>query len=338
MFWMPLAQLRQKIISAGGFVNAHAHFDRAYSVTPADLPMGQPVLGQSSIALDAVVERPLQEKWQLVDAWKKSASEDDYFAHITSALRAQHEFGVRLALTFIDCDPVAGTRALDAALRAKEYASQQLQMKLVLACQTLKGVLNEEARQFFEKSLESVDVIGGLPGADRGREQEHLDVLLSAAKATGKRVHVHVDQNNDPNERETEQLARTVIRHGLEGKVTAVHGISIGCQPKSYRQELYKLCNDAGLSFVACPGAWLDARRNEVLTPTHNAITPIDEMIPAGLCVAIGSDNISDIYKPFADGDPMVELRMLLEATHFYDSAELIRIATENGRRVLGLA
>ncbi|MEN9811161.1 MAG: hypothetical protein RLZZ488_2728 [Pseudomonadota bacterium] len=330
MYWMPVAQLRQKIISAGGFVNAHAHFDRAYSVTPADLPDS----GQQS----ATVERTLHEKWQLVDAWKRVTSEDEYFAHITSALRAQHEFGVRLALTFVDCDPVAGTRALQAAERAKDYAAQKLQMKLLLACQTLKGVLAPEARSYFETALEKVDVIGGLPGADRGREAEHLDVLLSAAKSTGKRVHVHVDQNNDPSERETEQLARAVIRHGVEGQVTAVHGISIGCQPKAYRQELYKLCRDAGLSFVACPGAWLDARRNEVLTPTHNAITPIDEMIPAGLCVAIGSDNIADIYKPFADGDLMVELRMLLEATHFYDSQELIRIATDNGRRVLGLA
>jgi cytosine deaminase len=326
MQWMPLAALKQKILGAGGFVNAHAHFDRAYSVTPADLP-----------GANATVECALQEKWQLVDAWKRSTSEEDYFSHITSALRAQHEFGVRTALTFVDCDPVAGTRALTAACRAKEYAATQLQMKLLLACQTLKGVLNPEARSFFETALEKVDVIGGLPGADKGREEEHLDVLLAAAKATKKRVHVHVDQNNDPLERETEQLARAVIRHGLEGQVTAVHGISIACQSKSYRQELYKLCADAGLSFVACPGAWLDARRNETLTPTHNAVTPIDEMIPAGLCVALGSDNISDIYKPFADGDMMTELRMLLESTHFYETRELVRIATENGRRVLGL-
>lgn len=329
MYWMPLALLQQKIAGAGGFVNAHSHFDRAYSVTPADLP--------HSSAGTATVERALQEKWQLVDAWKRSAGEDDYFAHITSALRAQQEFGVKTALSFIDCDPVAGTRALDAAVRAQDYAARQLQMKFLLACQTLKGVLEPEARKFFEIALEKVDIIGGLPGADRGREEEHLDVLCVAAKSTGKRVHVHVDQNNDPAERETEQLARAVIRHGLEGCVTAVHGISIACQPKSYRQELYKICLDAGLSFVACPGAWLDARRNENLTPTHNAITPIDEMIPAGLCVALGSDNISDIYKPFADGNLMVELRMLLEATHFYDVQELVRVATENGRRVLGL-
>lgn len=69
----------------------------------------------------------------------------------------------------------------------------------------------------------------------------------------------------------------------------------------------------------------------------HNAVTPIDEMIPLGITVAIGTDNIADVYKPFCDGDLLTELRVLLEATHFYDLDELVKIATVNGRKVLGL-
>jgi len=176
-----------------------------------------------------------------------------------------------------------------------------------------------------------------LPGADQGREAEHLDVLFEAAKATNKRVHVHVDQLNSADEKETELLARKTIQWGLEGKVTAVHGISIAAHKKSYRNEVYKMCLDAGLSFVACPTAWIDARRNEVLSPTHNAVTPIDEMIPLGITVALGSDNICDIYKPYADGNMHTELRVLLESTHFYDMDELLKIATVNGLKVIGL-
>jgi len=116
-----------------------------------------------------------------------------------------------------------------------------------------------------------------------------------------------------------------------------VHGISIAAHPKSYRLELYKLCNDAGLSFVACPTAWIDSRRTEILSPTHNSVTPIDEMIPAGLTVALGSDNICDIYKPYADGNMETELRVLLESTHFYEMDELLKVATVNGLKVLGL-
>jgi len=73
------------------------------------------------------------------------------------------------------------------------------------------------------------------------------------------------------------------------------------------------------------------------MSVTHNAITPIDEMVPLGLTVAIGSDNICDVYKPFSDGDMMTELRFLLEATHFYNVDDLVDIATVNGRKIIGL-
>lgn len=325
--WNPLSDLRERVRGQGGFVNAHAHFDRAYSVRHEDFHDAS-----------GNVMSHLHEKWKLVDRFKSAASEEVYFRHISAVLREQDRQGVQAALTFIDCDPVAGERAIRAAVRAKAYASTELRMRLLIACQTLKGVLSPEARSWFEKALPHVDVIGGLPGADAGREAEHLDALLRSGKETGKRVHVHVDQLNSSEEKETELLCRKVMEHGMEGRVTAVHGISIAAHARAYRKEVYKMCRDAGLSFVACPTAWIDAKRNETPSPTHNAVTPIDEMIPEGITVAIGSDNICDLYKPFADGDMFTEMRVLLESTHFYDVPELVRVAVGNGKKVLGLA
>ena len=71
------------------------------------------------------------------------------------------------------------------------------------------------------------------------------------------------------------------------------------------------------------------------MVPSHNAITPVDELLEHDLVVAIGSDNINDIYKPYSDGDMMFELRLLLEACKIYDETSLIRIATANGKRVI---
>lgn len=325
--WNPLNQLEAKIKGQGGFVNAHAHFDRAYSVTQADL-----------IAAQDGVNSVLQEKWVLVDKYKKQATEDSYYEHIILALKIQHAQGVQACLSFIDCDAVAQDRAMKAAKKAKEYAAKELKMRFLLASQTLKGVLQPEARSWFEKSLETVDIIGGLPGVDKGKEDQHLDVLFKAARETKKRVHVHVDQLNSCEEKETELLAKKTMEWGLEGQVTAVHGISIAAHKKEYREELYKICKDANLSFIACPTAWIDSRRNEILSPTHNAITPIDELISYGLTVAIGSDNICDLYKPYADGNMLTELRVLLEANHFYDMDELVKIATINGLKVIGIS
>jgi cytosine/adenosine deaminase-related metal-dependent hydrolase len=284
----------------------------------------------------------LHEKWKLVDAYKSSSTEDSYFNHIWAALQNQASQGVRHCLSFIDVDPVCEMKALNAALKAKKRAAEELHMRFFIACQTLKGVLNTGTggtlgpRDYFERSLEFVDVIGGLPGADKGREQEHLDVLLEAVLKTGKRAHIHVDQLNAPHEKETEQLCRSIIKWGVEGKVTAVHGISIASHPKSYRRQVYQMCKDAGLSFVSCPSAWIDCRRSEELQPVHNAVTPLDEMFEFGIVVALGTDNISDVYKPFCNGDMLTELRLLLESCHFYESDELVRVATTHGLHVLG--
>ncbi len=324
--WNPLSNLSEKIKGQGGFVNAHAHFDRAYSVTLSDV-----------VAVKDGVNSTLHEKWKLVDKYKKESSEESYFEHIVLALKLQKEQGVQACLSFIDCDFVAEERAVKAAKKAKLYAAQELKMRFLIASQTLKGVVQTEARQWFEKSLEYVDIIGGLPGADAGKESQHLDVLFKAAKETKKRVHVHVDQLNSAAEKETELLARKTIEWGLEGQVTAVHGISIAAHKKEYREELYKICKDANLSFISCPTAWIDSRRNETLSPTHNAVTPIDELIAHGFVVALGSDNICDLYKPYADGNMLTELRVLLESTHFYDMEELVKIATTNGLKVIGL-
>ena len=73
------------------------------------------------------------------------------------------------------------------------------------------------------------------------------------------------------------------------------------------------------------------------MQPFHNAVTPVDELIQHDITVAIGSDNIHDVYKPFSDGDMFFELRVLLESCKIYDEEVLVKIATENGRKVLGL-
>lgn len=58
-------------------------------------------------------------------------------------------------------------------------------------------------------------------------------------------------------------------------------------------------------------------------------------MVPLEIFVDIELDNIYDIYKPFSDSNMMTELRFLLEATHFYDVDELIKIITINEKTVI---
>ena len=93
----------------------------------------------------------------------------------------------------------------------------------------------------------------------------------------------------------------------------------------------------AGMMLISCPTAWIDSRRTEDLAVTHNSIAPVEEMMEEGIPVAIGTDNIHDVFKPFSDGNMWLELRLLLETCGLRDKDELVRIATVNGLKTLGL-
>ncbi|HEX5744300.1 MAG TPA: amidohydrolase family protein [Candidatus Saccharimonadales bacterium] len=321
----PKERLLEQIKAKGGWVNAHAHIDRAY------------ILSDRNFGLTG---EKLAAKWDLSDEFKKNASVDDIYANMERAVKDMLRQGAQALGTFIDVDPVVEDKAVQAAKRLRENYGDKLE--LVFINQVVKGVLDPEARKWFDIGAEFVDIIGGLPEKDEGREAEHLDILFETAKKHGKPLHVHIDQYNSPGQRDTELLADKTIEHGLQGKVAAVHCISVGAQPREYRRELYKKMKDAGISVIVCPTGWIDnswvARQDrDVIGPIHNAIAPVKEMVAAGLNVALGTDNIRDIYKPFSDGDMWTELRFLLEVCHFYDLDALADIATVNGKAALFL-
>ena len=320
----PNKLLMRKIQNNGGFVNAHAHFDRAFTVTEDNM--------------EKVGNYHLFEKWAFVDKFKRTASVEDYYNNFKQAIDRQLAMGVIAGLTFVDIDSVSEFRAIEAAQHAKKYG-QEKGFTLKLASQALKGVIAPKEKKLLQKALDLdyLDVIGGLPKVDKEYESAHLDRILFLGKEYNKRVHVHVDQLNSDNECETEELALATIKHKMYGRVTAVHSISLACHPKSYRERIYSLSKDAGLSFITCPTAWIDSRRSERLSPTHNSITPVEEMIKHNLVVAIGSDNIQDVYKPFSDGNMFLEVKFLLECLHLYDIDDLVKIATDNGKLVIGM-
>jgi len=88
---------------------------------------------------------------------------------------------------------------------------------------------------------------------------------------------------------------------------------------------------------VSCPMSWLDSWRKEALAPVHNPIAPVDEMVRHGITVAIGVDNIADIFLPMNDGDIWQDLKALIYENRLYDLDEAVKIATVNGRKTLGI-
>ncbi len=308
----------------GGWVNAHAHADRAFTL--------------DENTLEIYRTHSLERKWDAVDAMKRNSSVEDYYRRFSQTIELMITQGVTAVCSFVDIDPAAGDRAITAALRAREHYQEQI--TVLYANQTLKGVIDPEAREWFDRGAELVDVIGALPKRDErdfGRSNDALDIVLGTAKSKNKMVHVHVDQFNHAREYETEQLCDKTIEHDMQHRVVAIHGISIAAHSKQYRLRLYEKMREAGVMMIACPMAWIDTPRSEFIAPSHNALTPIDELLPSGVPVALGTDNICDAMVPFCEGDLWRELSLLAAGCRYTDFDQIVRIATTYGRMALGL-
>lgn len=320
------AFLMKKIKENGGWVNAHMHADRAFTI--------------SVDSFDVYQKQTLIEKWDTLDKVKAAMSEDDYYRHFSMAVERMIEQGVSAMGSFVDIDPIAQERAIKGALRARETYKSDIIIKLVN--QTLKGVIDKEARYWFDKGADLVDIIGGLPRRDErdhgpGMGLKHLDVLMQTGKSLGKMVHVHVDQFNSRDEIETEQLTDKTLEHDMHGRVVAIHSISITAHSLEYRQKLYQKMKEAKMMVIACPFAWIDSPRREEQGPTRNSLTPVDELAAAEIPVAIGTDNVSDYMLPFSTGNMWEELKLLVTGCRYTDLDNVVKVATNNGRMVLGI-
>lgn len=321
-YWDLRETLLKKIADRGGWVNCHAHIDRAYTIN------------QENMALSNKLR---SEKWLLNSELRKTSTVDQIYDRMARATEMMLEQGTQALGSFIDVDGDVKDKGIRAAQRLRDQYGSDLTLKFMNQSSYGLFTMDKASRHWFEIGAEFVDIIGGLLKADQGREAEHLDILLGTAKALGKMLHIHIDELNLPEEHETELLAQKTIEHGMQGRVVGIHGISINARPETERQKIYQLAKEAGLMFVSCPVSWLNSRRSESLTPIHNPITPVDEMLAHGITVGLGTDNIADIWMPFNNADLWLDLRVLLEAARIHDLDVLADIASSNGQKILGL-
>ena len=317
--WNLKMQILEAIKKNGGFISCHAHFDKAYYITKEGLD-------KSMVDMEV--------KWRMSDDIKKSSTVEDIKKRIRGALDSMIEQGCKITCTFVDAYDAVGHKAIDAALTLKEEYKDKI--TLLIATQPLGGLIDAKARALYEEITAKADIAGGLPSKDRPNDEKSLDYLFEIAKKLNKPVHVHIDQENNPNERDTEKLIKAVKHHNYERRTVAIHAVSTSAQPEEYRMKIYKEMAELGIAVVICPSAALSMRQlDQYQAPVHNSIGNFPEMLEAGMLVGLGIDNIADFYEPFVDGDMWTELRLMQEACRYYNFDALVDIVSINGAKIL---
>src|SRR3989344_8872 len=241
--WNLKSQMLEAIAQKGGFVNCHAHFDKAFYITKDGLD-------KSMLDMEA--------KWQMSDDIKRASSQEQIEQRIRIALDILVGQGCKLTCTFIDAYSAVGHKAIDAANKIKQEYKDKI--TLLTITQPLGGLVDTKERELYEAITAKADIAGGLQSKDRPNDDKNLEILFSVAKNLNKPLHVHIDQENNPNEKDTEKLVNATIKHGYQGRVVAVHAISTSAQPKEYRTELYKKMASVGVAVSVCPSAALGMR------------------------------------------------------------------------------
>jgi cytosine/adenosine deaminase-related metal-dependent hydrolase len=132
-------------------------------------------------------------------------------------------------------------------------------------------------------------------------------------------VDVHIDQENNPLENETELLAEKTIEHGMQGRVFGVHAISLSAKEDREQDRIIEKVKEADMGIIICPSAALSMKQLPMTAPLHNSIAPYVKLREAGVRCYLGVDNVHDLFMPMVDGDLWTECRMLMESTRFYD-------------------
>ncbi len=286
----------------GGFANHHAHFDKAYLITLDNLRLSQ---------VD------MQKKWELYRYLKENYTHEDLVERIGRGVEAMIEQGATYCRTMVDADSTVGMLPVIAALEVKQRYADRI--KFEVGVQPLQGVLDPSSFDQYARACEIADYCGGLPSRDRPQPEKHLDVVLSLAKKLGKPVDVHVDQENNPLENETELLAQKTIEHGMQGRVFGVHAISLASKDEREQDRIIEKIREADIGIIICPSAALSMKQLELRAPLHNSIAPFVKLRQAGVRCYLGVDNVHDLFMPMVDGDIWTECRMLMEASRFYD-------------------
>lgn len=312
-----------------GMVNCHAHLDRAYTLT-------EDIWSQA--------EALMEEKWVLMRDIKRTHTPEKLEARISSVIDSFIEQGIVACRTHVDADSIVNMMIVEAAAAMrKKYAGR---FTLQLAAHPLEGFLSDSATDFdknktdlFEKACAICDVVGGLPSRDRklgDGGKRHADFLFSVAKNLNKDIDVHIDQENNPLEKDTEWFLDLTAQNKMQGRVTLLHAISVACQPEEDRKCIYKKILDLSVNVTVCPRAAIGMKQHkDKLAPVHNSIAPVDEMLGAGINVSIGTDNISDIFIPNSCGDLFDEINLLADGVRVYNIKTLAKIATINGYKTL---
>ncbi|PGS54152.1 amidohydrolase [Bacillus sp. AFS041924] len=276
------------------FIEKHVHLDKTL--------MGD--VWRACTPTSSVIERFETEKMVLPTIASSTKERAEALLEILLASGSTH---VR---THVDIYPEVGIRNLEQVEQALTNYSNRLSSEVVAFAQ--HGLLRSNAFNYVREALRNgAGIVGSVdPAVVDQNIEESLYQLYNLAVEADADIDIHL---HDPGHLGTFTMKRIVEftkQAGWEGRVAISHAFGIGDVP---REEAYELANsfrDAGISIVTS-------------VPINRQMPPVDLLNERGVEVAVGNDNIFDVWSPLGTGDILERAGRLAERFRWIDEVSL---------------
>lgn len=218
--------------------------------------------------------------------------------------------GVTHVRTHVDIYPEVGLKNLEEVQKALQTFEGKLSYEIVAFPQ--HGLLRTRAKELVREALrQGASLVGGVdPATVDGDIEASLQVMVELAATENAGIDLHLHDADHLGIFTMKRLAQLTKEAGLQGKVAASHAFGLGDISPAQAEVMGELLADAGITIITS-------------VPIDRKFPPVDLLYKKGVSVAVGCDNIFDVWSPFGNGDVLERAGRLAEISKWVDERSL---------------
>ncbi|WYP26500.1 amidohydrolase [Alkalihalobacillus sp. FSL W8-0930] len=306
---------------------------RVEEVIPADQKLDEsyPIIeGGGQLLLPSLIEKHchldktlLGEKWRPVkkvhSIFERFEMEKTILPHLetTTQERAERlletyvQGGVTHLRTHVDIYPEVGLQNLVEVMAAIETYKGKLEVEIVAFPQ--HGLLVDETIELLKKALSYgvVKYVGGVdPASVDGDIEKSLQTMVTLAKEHEVGIDLHLHDADHLGTFTMKRMAQLVLEAELKQDVFISHAFGLADLPTTQLKDTTDWLKKAGITIITS-------------VPIGRPYPPVSFLEENGVRVAVGCDNIFDLWSPFGNGDLIERVSRLAESSKWTDEWEL---------------
>jgi cytosine deaminase len=149
------------------------------------------------------------------------------------------------------------------------------------------------------------DIVGGMPHGEKDMEDaaKQIEIVFEIARKHNADIDMHVDETDDPYWHSLELLADKTIEEGYQGRVSAGHCCAMGSWDDARARRVIEKVKKAEINIIGnIPiNLYLEGRHDS--HPFRRGIPRLRDLVEAGVNVALGQDDVRNMFYPFGKLD-----------------------------------